>query len=113
MSQKEKILKSLVSTAVEPHNEVSVKALKRLAVTSFSQDDFGMKKYNTPLKSHYNYDWLHMAVEEFADAMKYIENEIERRQLVKNFLEMGLISENPKRFIEMALTELNKTGTGK
>jgi len=94
-------------------HDVSNKALKRLEKVMFAQDDFGIEKYRKPLKSSYNYDWLQMFLEEIADGLKYIENEIERRQIVKNFLEMGLKSENPKSFIEMALGELNKTGTGK
>jgi hypothetical protein len=98
---------------VEGKNDVSNKALKRLKGVMYDQDDFGIEKYRQPLKSTYNYDWLQMFLEEIADGLKYIENEIERRQMVKNFLEMGLKSENPKKFIQMALDQLNKTGTGK
>jgi hypothetical protein len=92
---------------------VSDKMLETLKTVSYKQDDFGFDKYKKPLRSNYKYDWLQMALEEFADGMKYFQNEMDRKEAVINLLEYGMKSDNPKQFIEAALEILKISGTGK
>jgi len=44
-----------------------------------SQDSFGLEKYGKPLDPLDDYDWLGMAEEELADALKYFNAEREKR----------------------------------
>lgn len=79
----------------------------------FSRDDYGFSKYQKTLKHTYNYDWLAMVIEELADALKYLQNEMDRKEMVICILEYALEQENPKDFIKDALAILRISGTGK
>lgn len=93
-------------------HEVSRKALKTLEKVMLSQDDYGFEKYKKPLHHNMEYDWLQMFLEEMADGLKYIQNEIDRKDRVKQVLELAL---EHKEFalVKMALKILSKEGTGK
>lgn len=95
----------------EKHN-ISNKMLKRQKQVAYAQDEFGINKYNKPLQSNYNYDWLKMATEELVDLGKYLECEMERKETIKALLEHALSMED-WTYVELALFELNKEGTGK
>jgi hypothetical protein len=94
-------------------HEVSDRMLATLKKVSYKQDDYGFDKYEKPLRSNYPYDWLQMFLEEMADGMKYIQNEIDRKQAVIHLLEYALDSDNPKELVKGALEILKITGTGK
>jgi DNA polymerase sigma len=95
-------------------HEVSKRTLKTLEKVMFAQDDYGFNKYKKALKSNMNYDWLQMFLEEMADGLKYIQNEIDRRNAVIQLLEWSLKNDSDSRFsIETALRLLKMEGTGK
>jgi translation elongation factor EF-1beta len=91
---------------------VSDKALETLTKVMYTQDEYGFKKYGTELRNVQKYDWLQMFLEEIADGLKYIQNEMDRKQqvikLLENFMETG-----EKAFVEGALYLLEIEGTGK
>jgi hypothetical protein len=105
-------LKNLIPIDKEYH-KVSDKMLETLKKVSYKQDEYGFNKYQKPLRSNYKYDWMQMVLEEMADAMKYLQNEMDRKEAVIHLLEYGLESDNPKQFIEGALEILKISGTGK
>lgn len=47
-----------------------------------NQDSFGLEKYGKPLDPMDDYDWLNMAEEELADALKYFNAEREKRNTI-------------------------------
>lgn len=94
-------------------HDVSKKALKMLEKVMFSQDIYGFDKYKKPLKHTYDYNWLQMFMEEMADGLKYIQNEMDRKELVITILEFALEQDEPKDFIQDALKLLKVEGTGK
>jgi hypothetical protein len=96
----------------DERNDVSDKTLETLKEVMYKQDDFGMNKYGVPLKDHYDYDWLRMFMEEMADGLKYIQNEIDRKNKVIKLLEHA-ISFNDFMLVESALGILRIKGTGK
>jgi hypothetical protein len=96
----------------DDRNEVSDKALKTLKEVMYKQDDFGIEKYGVPLKDHYDYDWLQMFMEEMADGLKYIQNEMDRKNKVIQTLELAIAS-NEFELVKSALEILRRSGTGK
>jgi predicted outer membrane protein len=94
-------------------HRVTNKTLETLAKVMKTQDEYGIQKYGKPLHHAYNYDWLQMFLEEMADGLKYIQNEIDRRKSVINLLEYALESDNPQEPIKVALGILKTEGTGK
>jgi hypothetical protein len=98
---------------LEEKHEVSKKALNTLEKVMFSQDDYGLDKYQKPLKHTYQYDWLQMFLEEMADGLKYIQNEMDRKQSVIEILECSLEMNVPKEGVIRALKLLKMEGTGK
>ena len=76
------------------------------------QDEFGYSKYGKPLEHTDNYDWLGMATEEIADALKYFQCEKNRRKDVIGLLEKAIAEES---FIPVfqALKIMKTQGTGK
>lgn len=94
-------------------NNVTKKALKTLETVMLSQDEYGFNKYEKALKHTMSYDWLQMFLEEMADGLKYIQNEIDRKQFVISLLELALGMDDPKRGIRKALFILKTEGTGK
>jgi hypothetical protein len=94
-------------------HEVTQRVLKTLEPVMIAQDKFGYDKYNKPLKHTYKYDWLQMFLEEMADGLKYIQNEMDRRAFVIQMLEQALESEEPKVLIKEALQVMKTEGTGK
>jgi hypothetical protein len=93
-------------------HDVSIKALKTLEKVMLSQDKYGFQKYGTALKHTQNYDWLQMFLEEMADGLKYIQNEMNRKKQVIEILEYALQT-NVMSFVETALKILKTQGTGK
>lgn len=93
-------------------HKVSKKALETLEKVMFSQDEYGVKKYGKPLTHTQHYNWMQMFMEEMADGLKYIQNEMDMKALVINILEWG-IENDPKHAIESALRMLKVEGTGK
>jgi hypothetical protein len=93
-------------------HDVSKKALDTLEKVMFAQDDYGFAKYKKALKSSMNYDWLQMFLEEMADGLKYIQNEIDRRDMIK-FLLQEALEYSDFSFVELALKIISKVGTGK
>lgn len=91
---------------------VSKKALKTLEKVMFSQDDYGFAKYKKPLSDGMNYDWLQMFLEEMADGLKYIQNEIDQKEKVKFLLESAL-KYREFSLVKVALEIVSKEGTGK
>jgi hypothetical protein len=94
-------------------HKVTFKTLQTLEKVMLQQDRYGMEKYQKPLAATMNYDWLAMYLEEMADGLKYIQNEIDRKEAVIHLLEHGIESVNPKKFIQAALEILKISGTGK
>jgi hypothetical protein len=94
-------------------NEVSKRSLKTIGKVMYSQDDYGFGKYKKALKHTMNYDWLQMFLEEMADGLKYIQNEMDRKKIIIEVLEYGLGSNDPKFSIQTALKILKTEGTGK
>lgn len=76
------------------------------------QDDFGYGKYGKPLDHTDDYDWLGMATEEIADALKYFQCEKNRKKDVVELLRKAIAEES---FIPVfaALNLMTKQGTGK
>jgi hypothetical protein len=68
------------------HN-VSNRALRTMKEVMYEQDHYGMDKYKEPLHHSYNYDWLKMALQEEADKLKYIQNEMDRKEEVIQILQ--------------------------
>jgi hypothetical protein len=99
--------------ALEEKHEVSKKALKTIGKVMFDQDDYGFDKYKKPLKHTYHYDWLQMALEEEADKLKYLQNEMDRKQDIIEILECSLEMNDPRAGVERALKLLKMRGTGK
>lgn len=97
----------------DTRHDVSNRMLKSLKEVSYKQDDYGMEKYKKPLHFSHNYSWLDMFLEEIADGLKYIQCEMDRKAEIIHILEMGLRSDVPKEYIEMALELLTVGGTGK
>jgi hypothetical protein len=93
-------------------HDISNKMIKRQKEVAYKQDEYGINKYNVPLRASHNYDWLKMATEELVDLSKYLECEMERKEAIKALLEYAISMEDWK-FIELALFEINKDGTGK
>jgi hypothetical protein len=96
----------------DARNDVSDKTLETLKEVMYKQDDFGMDKYGVPLKDHYDYDWLQMFMEEMADGLKYIQNEMDRKNKVIQTLELAIAS-NEFELVKSALEILRRSGTGK
>lgn len=94
-------------------NAVSDRTLKTIKKVMYSQDDYGFEKYKKTLRHTMNYDWLQMFLEEMADGLKYIQNEMDRKKLIIEVLEFGLESNDPKFSIQTALKILKTEGTGK
>ena len=97
---------------IEDKNEVSKRALNTLEKVMFSQDDYGFDKYKKALRHTMKYDWLQMALEEEADKLKYIQNEIDRKKDVIEMLEKALGYES-WALVETAVKILKTKGTGK
>ena len=76
------------------------------------QDDFGFNKYGKALDHRDNYDWLGMATEEIADALKYFQCEKNRRKDVIELLEIAIFEED-FNYVKGALKLLVMDGTGK
>jgi hypothetical protein len=98
---------------IDDKHDVTKRTLKTLEKVMLAQDDYGFDKYKKPLNHKYNYSWMDMFLEEIADGLKYIQNEMDRKALVINILEYALEFDNPKNEIEMALKLLKTEGTGK
>jgi hypothetical protein len=96
-----------------PKHEVSDKALNNLKNVMYSQDEFGVKKYNAALHHSLKYDWEAMQDEELADFLKYRECARQRKEGIILLLESGMRSDEPKEYIEVALELLKIGGTGK
>lgn len=94
-------------------HDVSCRTLTTLEKVMFAQDDYGLEKYGKALKHEYKYDWLQMFLEEMADGLKYIQNEIDRKELIIGILGQGLESDEPKKYIQSALELLTMKGTGR
>lgn len=94
------------------HN-VTKRTLNTLEKVMLAQDDYGYEKYKKPLKHSYRYDWLQMFLEEMADGLKYIQNEMDRKALVIEILECSLEMNVPRQGVERALQLLKMEGTGK
>jgi hypothetical protein len=93
-------------------HDISNKMIKRQKDVAYKQDEYGINKYNVPLRSSHNYDWLKMATEEIVDLCKYLECEMERKQTIKDILSHAVLIRD-WNLVEFALKELNKDGTGK
>lgn len=91
---------------------VTDKMLNNLKQVAYSQDDFGVNKYNKSLNANMDYDWLKMLREELADGLKYLECEAERKEVVINLIKHAVALKD-WNYIYMALNELLKDGTGK
>lgn len=96
-----------------PTFPVTERSLETIRKTMEKQDKFGLDKYGKALDYKDNYSWLNMAVEELADSLKYIQCEMDRKKEVIHVLKMGLRSDVPREFIELALEILTVEGTGK
>lgn len=94
-------------------HKVTFKTLETIEKVMLQQDRYGMEKYQKPLAHTMKYDWMAMFLEEMADGLKYIQNEIDRKEAVIHLLEYGLESDDPKKFINGALEILKINGTGK
>ena len=104
-------LKAPEVIANDGRHDVSDMVIKTLKPVLYEQDHFGMDKYGVPLNFSYGYDWLAMFFEEQADGMKYIQNEMLRRNHVKGLLEYAIETRDWKH-VELALKELSISGTG-
>jgi hypothetical protein len=78
----------------------------------FAQDDYGFDKYKKALKHSMDYDWLQMFLEEMADGLKYIQNELDRRETIK-WLLYSAIDHSDWSLVQVALKLISKEGTGK
>lgn len=96
----------------DERHDVSNKMLTNLKKVAYYQDDYGMEKYKEALHHTYNYNWLQMTMEELADGLKYIQNEIDRKKQVLQMLEYAI---NTKSWsvVKRAYEELSTSGTGK
>lgn len=93
-------------------HDVSDKVLDTLKSMSYKQDDFGIEKYKKSLHHSYNYDWMAMFFEEIVDGLKYLQNEMDRREVIKGYLETA-IKIKDWQHVQKALDLLNISGTGK
>jgi hypothetical protein len=93
-------------------NDVSKKALDTLEKVMFAQDDYGFDKYKKALKHSMDYDWLQMFLEEMADGLKYVQNELDRRETIK-WLLYSAIDHSDWSLVQVALKLISKEGTGK
>lgn len=93
-------------------HDVTGRTLVTLSQVMHNQDNYGMDKYKQALKHTHNFDWLMMTLEELADALKYIQNEIDRREQVKKQLAYA-IEIKDWEIVKVALENLSITGTGK
>lgn len=78
----------------DKRHDVSNRILDTLKKDMYEQDHYGMDKYKEPLHHSYNYDWMKMFRQEMADGLKYIQNEMDRKEevidtlnLIKHYLE--------------------------
>jgi hypothetical protein len=94
-------------------HDVTSRTLTTLEKVMLKQDDYGIKKYGVALKHQHRYNWLDMFMEEMADGLKYIQNEVDRKKLIIELLETALEVDNPKFVIKTALELLTIQGTGK
>lgn len=101
----------ILTVSNDRRHEVSNEVIKVLKPVMYSQDDFGINKYGKPLNHDMDYDWLQMWLEEQADGMKYIVNEMKRKELVKLQLQYAIEEQNWS-VVKAALELLSKTGTG-
>jgi hypothetical protein len=97
----------------EGKHNVSCRTLTTLEKVMFAQDDYGIAKYKKPLKHQMEYGWLEMFLEEMADGLKYIQNEMDRKHLITELLESALESDDPKPIMKTAIRLLKMNGTGK
>lgn len=91
---------------------ISNRMINNLKDVAYSQDDFGMDKYKTPLMPDMKYDWLKMATEELVDLGKYLQCEAERKDVVVSMLRFAIKKENWE-LVKSALYQLEMDGTGK
>lgn len=101
-----------VDVSDDGRHDVSDKMLSNLKEIAYKQDDYGIDKYKRPLDHVYSYDWLAMALEEFADMGKYIQNEIDRKSTITAMLKDAFALRNWS-LVESAIYHLTKSGTGK
>jgi hypothetical protein len=99
------------TNAHSKHN-VSKKTLNTLEKVMLKQDDYGFDKYKRALSHEMNYNWLDMFMEEMADGLKYIQNEMDRKKQVISLLESSL-EKDSRVLVEAALDILKSEGTGK
>ncbi|MBN8200498.1 hypothetical protein [Bacillus sp. NTK034] len=97
----------------DTRHEVSDKVLRNMEKVTYSQDDVGIGKYNTPLHHSLPYAWDEMMDEEIADFLKYHQCEKDRKAQVIEILEIAMEVENPKACVRTALELLTIKGTGK
>lgn len=97
----------------DTRHDISNKALARLEETMHAQDDFGVNKYGKSLRHDMPYNWLHMAREELADMIKYLECEELRKEQVVAALQLARIMKDKNKYIDIALSYLTVEGTGK
>lgn len=106
-------LSDSIPSLSDNRHDVSDRMLETLRNVSYKQDDYGIEKYKTNLKHTQRYDWLQMFLEEMADGLKYIQNEMDRKQQFIQLLEFALSQKNPQSFIWDAIKILKTEGTGK
>ncbi len=87
--------------------------INKLKITATMQDKYGLAKYGKPLDHTDHYDWLQMFLEEAADGMKYIQCEMNRKNDVIDLLSSAMKTDDPKRYVKLALEILSIKGTGK
>ncbi len=97
----------------DTRHEVTDKVLRNLEKVTYSQDDVGIAKYNTPLHHSLPYAWDEMMDEEIADFLKYHQCEKDRKAHVVQLLEAALRVEDNGAYIQSALELLTIKGTGK
>lgn len=91
---------------------VTERMLKNVEQFADNQDQFGFAKYGKPLDSRMNYDWLGMVMEEMVDALKYIQCEKERKDMVTSILHVAIEKKN-WTLVQEALRLVSSSGTGK
>lgn len=96
-----------------PKHDVTCRALTTLEKVMLKQDDYGIKKYNKSLHHRMPYGWLEMFLEEMADGLKYIQNEIDRKEEIIEMLKAAVESDNPKPLVGAVIKILEMSGTGK
>lgn len=106
---------------IEPNKEkhefpITKQAIKTIERVMDEQDEYGIKKYDTPLDWRDNYNWREMKLQELADFLKYEECEHQEKQEVIRILQSAVTlkhAENIKAYVNIALKLLTKTNTGK